>query len=869
MAGRHNGQHQGGAALLMFMVLAVMATLTYLVNSVSSAEIELKRQRKTEAALALAKDALIGYALTYRDRMAAQDTNFTDDDDAAMYGYLPMPDIGKRGTTTDENCKDSNGRPMEGCQAPPSPSGISKVDDANGDGTNDYLPTLVGRFPWRTLGVPPLRDGYGECLWLIVSSLALSGNATQTKFDINWDTLGHIDIQTADGTDTLESLYASKPYDRPWAVVFSPGPRLSNQNRAKQSKGGDPRDEDDVTECGGNYDARNYLDPFDLNALNGTKNTLANFYHASDDPNDHETRSNTPIPITAGGNLSKSGSEFKLEACVNANCEHLSNDIGLTITGAGLFSQVIRNNGFRSDLRSMLGNMANCWSTELASLTPVAIAGYTPPAGKIAGRIPDAPTSCNTLPPLVFGQATAYGNDQNPLGYFDHYRKMIFIAKPTSGTLAVNGKADCKGVILFSGPRQPGQTRIGADENNLSNYLEGDNLASLTSTGSIFSGDSEKTAEAPQANGTDIAVCIPDPNDSGRQPSLVNSPTLPPDQQIVRIENGTLILGRENSTTGVLGSAAASALFGCTWLPDTRSLGNGLRAFFTLQFKRVGTNVGSNGIVFALVDAARNTTGACGAAGNHLGYSGINPSTPSIAAPKLGIEFDQSRNSSYTSSTSLTAGRRDPCYTCGNGTADTHVAIVYWGNAGNNPTDGVTQPIYDDNVHGFPLTPPVLRPPPSNPDEGNSGVAPVNLRGYPDNSFDSRLLHIRVELSPIRTNAANAEDRSIRLRTQVWVLADSATVINQIAALQNTTRPLDQLYPGFAPTVSDTASIYDIAETGSSCDISTPCPSSQACGSDGVCYRPAFQALRMGFAGSQRTTDQDVRITNFYTTWLE
>lgn len=362
-------------------------------------------------------------------------------------------------------------------------------------------------------------------------------------------------------------------------------------------------------------------------------------------------------------------------------------------------------------------------------------------------------------------------------------------------------------------------------------------------------------------------MCIPDPDLQAQNPSLVTSPTLASDQQLVRFVDGTLILGRENSTTGVLGTAAGAALFGCAWLPDSRPLGNGLRSYFKMQFKKVGTNVGSNGFVFSLVDAARNANNVCGAAGNHLGYSGANASTPSIASPKLGIEFDQGRNSGYASSTSLSAGRRDPCYTCDSGTSDTHVAIVYWGNSSTNPADGVTQPNFDDNVHGLPLTP-SPRPPPSNPDTTSSGVAAVNLRGYPDSSYDSRLFHVRVELTPLRIEAPNAEDRAIQLTTRVWVLADSITVPNQITALQNTTRPTEQLYPGLPPTVTDTALFYDVAETGSSCNITMPCAAGQACGSDEVCYRPALENLRIGFTGAQRTTDQEVHISNLITTWV-
>ncbi len=255
-------RREQGAALLLFMILVVMAALAYLISNLTPEAIESRRNQQTQEALVQAREALIGYALTYPDKKLDR-----------MYGYLPMPDIGKRGTTQDENCKDASDMPLEGCQAPPSPSGIGKVD-------GNYLPTLVGRFPWRTLGMPPLRDGHSECLWLIVSSLGLNGNATETSIPFNWDTLGYLDIHTANGSSALQSLLANKPHDRPWVIVYSPGPILSGQDLSKKAN------DDDVTECGGNYDARNYLDPYVLDAFGDVKNSLANTHNASDDPSD-------------------------------------------------------------------------------------------------------------------------------------------------------------------------------------------------------------------------------------------------------------------------------------------------------------------------------------------------------------------------------------------------------------------------------------------------------------------------------------------------------------------------------------------------------------------------------------------------------
>jgi hypothetical protein len=46
------------------------------------------------------------------------------------------------------------------------------------------------------------------------------------------------------------------------------------------------------------------------------------------------------------------------------------------------------------------------------------------------------------------------------------------------------------------------------------------------------------------------------------------------------------------------------------------------------------------------------------------------------------------------------------------------------------------------------------------------------------------------------------------------------------------------------------------------------CSGNQFCGIDQVCYQPAFRTARLGFTASQSTSDQEINITDFFTTWL-
>ena len=239
-------------------------------------------------------------------------------------------------------------------------------------------------------------------------------------------------------------------------------------------------------------------------------------------------------------------------------------------------------------------------------------------------------------------------------------------------------------------------------------------------------------------------------------------------------------------------------------------------------------------------------------------------------AEVVGIEFDQGRQAGF-SETGVTAGRNDPCGTSGCGGSvgyNSHAAIVYWGHASANATDGVTLPADDDNVHGFPGagsqgTNP--RPSPRNPDMA-PGIAFVNLRGQATEGGDSYLYHVRVEVTPSRDiTGVVPELRKTGMRTEVWIERDSGTSAQLLAAMRNTTRPMNQLYPGYAARLADSAVVYD--SVGATCGGG--CPAGQECGSDNMCYRQSLKSVRLGFTGSQRTQDQQVDIGNFFASWLQ
>ena len=142
-----------------------------------------KSERVVTDVLAEARAALIGYAVR---RGGATGT--------ARPGELP--------------CPDSDGDGIE--NAPCSSTG-----------------SLLGRLPWKTLGISELRDSAGETLWYALAPTFRDWNSmagwTTVQRRLNSDTRGTITVRGPDGANvTTEAV----------AVVFSPGASLGAQSRS-------------------------------------------------------------------------------------------------------------------------------------------------------------------------------------------------------------------------------------------------------------------------------------------------------------------------------------------------------------------------------------------------------------------------------------------------------------------------------------------------------------------------------------------------------------------------------------------------------------------------------------------------------------
>lgn len=128
------------------------------------------RERRTAAALAVARDALVG-------RAAGDDTR---------PGSLPCPDVDNDGVA---------------------------------DGPFGNCTAYLGRLPWRTLGLAELRDGWHERLWYALSPAFRDNPAAGV---LNSDTRGTLTVLDEDGHVIAD--------DAP-AIVAAAGPALSGQLR--------------------------------------------------------------------------------------------------------------------------------------------------------------------------------------------------------------------------------------------------------------------------------------------------------------------------------------------------------------------------------------------------------------------------------------------------------------------------------------------------------------------------------------------------------------------------------------------------------------------------------------------------------------
>lgn len=190
---------QNGAALLVFMMIVVIATVATIYSKYNTTTMSIDRDKKTSIALQKAKEALIYYSLnnSYLNPSPA----CTSNTNCPRPGDLPCPDRTNDGTT-ESSC---------------------------GNSTGNNQAFRLNRLPWKSLGLEDLSDGYGERLWYAVSNNYKYNTRTRP---LNSDSLGTITIR--DGTGKV--IYDATTGGGVVAVIFSAGNAITRQDAYVQNR---------------------------------------------------------------------------------------------------------------------------------------------------------------------------------------------------------------------------------------------------------------------------------------------------------------------------------------------------------------------------------------------------------------------------------------------------------------------------------------------------------------------------------------------------------------------------------------------------------------------------------------------------------
>jgi len=234
-------RQSGVALLIMLAILAIgMTSLVLAALNSSTGNETIQVRNRNAAALAQAKEALIGY-------LVQQAASYTEN----APGELPCPESPADAGTANE------GRANTYC----TPT----------DATNK----TIGRLPWRALGIDKIVDASSEPLWYAVSQNWVPATAGTPPI-VNTGTPGQL---SADGVAGVV------------AVIIAPGrPLLTNPSAAQVAQGcvgrNQARNDRSHVSGGGNPDYRDYLEcenassPIDVNfgssVINNATNAVIN-----------------------------------------------------------------------------------------------------------------------------------------------------------------------------------------------------------------------------------------------------------------------------------------------------------------------------------------------------------------------------------------------------------------------------------------------------------------------------------------------------------------------------------------------------------------------------------------------------------------
>jgi len=463
---RSRRHRQQGAALLLLMLAVIITITTVLVVALDTDRLQTRKQVDSRAMLARAREALLDYAVL--QPYAASGQSFS----------LPCPDL------------DGSGGYLEG---------EAHTGNCGADGQ-----TMIGRLPWRTLGLPALKDAGAECLWYVVSGSWKQAGAS-TAAMINPDSNGQLQLASVDTGAVVEGIAAA---DRPVAMVIAPMRPLSGQTRPAMTQ---------ATQCSPGFAAGDFME---ADAASGTSNYLL---------------SGVADVVDALG--------------VAANPNEAHNDRIVTITRVDIADRIHGRPAFASEMRDLGLAAAACLANyadrnpggatdhRLPWPAPAALADYRQDpqyndttTGILSGRLADVVddsnivtgntinrvlTDCDTtvVPQWSVSMLSRWQN------WKDHFFYAVAGSFAPNGTvpsvctdcLTVNGVGQYAAILMFANQRLQGGTQrrdappLDADtKQNTVNYLEGNNQANVPGSGTLI----DYTSQTASSTFNDMLFCI-------------------------------------------------------------------------------------------------------------------------------------------------------------------------------------------------------------------------------------------------------------------------------------------------------------------------------------------------------------------------
>lgn len=190
---RSTPRRSGGFALVLIVILALGAIGVLLISKLNTGAAQMARNQSSDESLRVAADALIAYAAGRNFALGLPKP-----------GTLPCPDLND--------------------------DGLAESTCGNGSGSTSQQSRL-GRLPWKTLGLPDLRDSSGERLWYAVSSQFKTATASAIAHNPTTG-LGTITLRNSNGA-IIQDGTSSNAYlgdaGGAAAIVIAPGDALIRQ----------------------------------------------------------------------------------------------------------------------------------------------------------------------------------------------------------------------------------------------------------------------------------------------------------------------------------------------------------------------------------------------------------------------------------------------------------------------------------------------------------------------------------------------------------------------------------------------------------------------------------------------------------------